>query len=165
MQFLEETEIWVKGEVAQGKIMLAIALLLLVAVVAIWQSGHPVLKGMLVPLSLLTLIVGGYGGFQVAARPGHLTKVQEWHAENPATAHEKELTKANKDHQAYSRLKLIWVALVIAAAVLYYLVSKEYWKGLSIGLMLLFVAGLLLDTALHHRLLAYKKVLEAVNNS
>jgi len=64
MELIDYTIAWVKGEVFQGKIMLAISILLLFGGIAILKSEHEILKGTLIPLGFILLIFFGYGGFQ-----------------------------------------------------------------------------------------------------
>ena len=53
MDLLKQTMIWIKGEVWQGKIMLFLGILFLIAFVIIIRSQHDLLRGMLIPLGLL----------------------------------------------------------------------------------------------------------------
>ncbi|WP_139926331.1 hypothetical protein [Hymenobacter sp. DG01] len=155
MKLLELASTWVKGEVFQGKLMLAIGAVLLMAVIAILNSMHEFLRGTLVPLSLVVLVLMSYGGFQVAKRPGHLTKVAALQAQAPAKALQQEYAKAIKDDKAYTTLPPLWAGMMGASVLLFYMVSKVYWKGLSIGMMGLFLTLLLLDSTLHYRLRHY----------
>ncbi len=160
MNLLEHTSNWVKGEVAQGKIMVTIALVLLFTVVAIWKSDQHFLRGMLIPLTLVVLAIGGYGGFQLFGRPGHVNKVQEVYDRSPEEALQMEYDKATKDDKTYTRLKPIWAGLMIVCLILYLVLKEESCQGLVIGLAVLFLSVLLLDTTLHHRLKIYLTALQ-----
>ncbi len=160
MNLLDYTSAWVKGEVFQGKIMLLIGVVVLVAAIAIFRSDNSILRGTLIPMILMLLIFFGYGGFQTFSRPGHINKVEELHAENPSEAIKQELTKAQSDDKTYQTLKVVWVILIAVSALLYLVFSTPYLKGLSIGLVGLFLANLLLDSTLHFRLQQYLKGLE-----
>lgn len=160
MNLLDYTTTWIKGEVLQGKIMLAIGVIMLVGAIAIFRSDNTLLRGTLIPMGLILLIFFGYGGFQTFNRPTHIKKVTELFQENPAQAVEQEIAKAEKDHRNYSTLKVVWVVLIVLAAILYVFVSKDYFKGLSIGLIALFLTTLTVDSILHFRLKIYLEQLE-----
>ena len=97
MDLIQHTQNWVKGEVFQGKIMLAIGFVLLLAFIGIMKGDQAVLKGMIIPLGLMVLIQFGYGGMQVFYRPMHIGKVEKLIQENPQEALDKELVKAARD--------------------------------------------------------------------
>ena len=159
MNLLEHTTTWVNGEVLQGKIMLGLGILLLGATIAIFKSEHELLKGSLIPLGLLTLMLCGYGGFQVFGRPPHIQKVSEVFAQNPETAVKQELEKAQKDDRIYSTVKVVWIILLAIAAIGSLFISADFYKGLTIGLMVMFLSMLIIDTTLHHRLQVYMNAL------
>ena len=69
-------------------------------------------------------------------------------------------SRGEKDNNAYNRLKVVWAALLVIAVGIYFFVSTEYLKGLSIGLMIMFLGVLILDSTLHYRLEIYKTGLE-----
>jgi hypothetical protein len=159
MNLIEHTTAWVNGEVLQGKIMLSIGTLFLVAAIAIFKSEHELLKGSLIPLGLIILMLCGYGGFQVFGRPPHIQKVSEAFAHSPETAVKRELEKAQKDDRVYSKIKIIWIILLAIIAIGSLFISTDLYKGLSIGLMVMFLSMLIIDTTLHHRLQVYLNAL------
>lgn len=159
MNLIEHTTSWVNGEVLQGKVMLGIGILLLGGAIAIFKSEHELLKGSLIPIALLTLMLCGYGGFQVFGRPPHVQKVSETFAQSPETAVKQELEKAQKDDGIYSTVKVVWIVLLVIAAIGSLFISEDYYKGLSLGLMVIFLGMLIIDTTLHHRLKVYLNVL------
>lgn len=159
MNLIDHTTAWVNGEVTQGKIMLAIGLMLLGAAVAILKSEHELLKGTLIPISLLIVILCGYGGFQVFGRPPHIKKVDELYVQSPEAAVKQELAKAEKDNGIYSLVKKVWIALLVIVAIGSLFIASDYYRGLSIGLMVMFLSMLIIDTTLHHRLKIYLNAL------
>jgi len=165
MDFTEQLTIWAKGDAIQGKIMLGIGLLLLLGLFFIVKSNNELLKGMLIPLTLLTLINVGYGSFLSFSRPNHLKQTHEQYKVNQSQVIAKELTKANRDSKNYTVIKPIEIILLIVSAFLYFAFSKEYYRGLSMGLMVFFVGTLFLDTLLHQRLQPYLTTLESLAQS
>ncbi len=162
MELNDHVIAWVKGEVLQGKIMLVFASALLIMLVFILKGDHDFLRGMAIPLGLIVLLIGGYGAFQVIARPGHASMVSKLMNEDPQLAIQKEYEKAMKDDKAYSTLKPIWAVLIALSVGLYLYFSAYYFKGLSIGLMGLFMSVLILDSVLQYRLDVYLKALKSM---
>ncbi len=160
MDLIQHTQNWVKGEVFQGKIMLAIGFVLLLAFIGILKGDQAILKGMIIPLGLMVLIQLGYGGMQVFYRPTHIGKVEKLIQENPQAALDKELAKAQNDDRVYTMAKRVWPILILLSIVLFFVFSSDYLKGLSVGLMALFMSILILDLVLHYRLETYLRALE-----
>ncbi|MEM7656836.1 MAG: hypothetical protein AAF399_11960, partial [Bacteroidota bacterium] len=55
----------------------------------------------------------------------------------------------------------IWTVVIIVCLGLFIFLPGEYWKGLSLGVLLMFVGLLFLDTFLHHNLAPYLEALRA----
>lgn len=161
MDIIAHTTRWALGDALQGKVMLSIGILTLVAGVWIFKADHPILKGMLIPLGLVTLIGIGYGGFLAFARPGHINKVATLYQTQPEQALQQELEKAERDHRNYTGIQKVWPVLIALAGLLLFFLHGDYQRGLLIGLLVFFVFGLMLDTFLHHRLTPYLEVLRA----
>lgn len=157
MELLKFTAEWVKGEIFQGKIMLAIGMLLLIGGIAIIKSSHELLQGTLVPLGLILMVFIGYGGFQTFGRQSHITKVSTVHKESPEKAIKQEHDKALRDVRTYKNLKIVWSVLIVLSVIVYFIFSKDYFKGVAIGLIGLFLTTLIVDSILHYRLEIYLK--------
>lgn len=160
MEIVKHTTEWVNGEVLQGKIMLVIGALLLVAWVAIFRSQHELLRGIMIPMTLIIVATTGYGSFQVIGRPSHISKVTEVAKKDPNAAFDMEMAKSQNDHRVYSYLTTVWIILIAASALVTLFLKGDFYKGLGIGLMALFLAVLILDSTLHYRLQHYIKALE-----
>lgn len=139
--------------------MLVIVVILLIATIAINKNDNSLLRGTLIPLWVLLI-----GGSQTFSRLAHINKVADVYVESPDKAIEQEVTKAEKDDKSYRNLKKAWVILIALAAILYIFVSNEYFKGLSIGLIALFLTALTVDSILHYRLKIYLEQLEKFIN-
>jgi hypothetical protein len=162
MELLDYTSNWVKGEVTQGRIMVFIAALVIVAAFAIFKSNHEILKGTLIPLTLVIVAIGGYGSFQIFGRPGHVQKVETIYNESPEKAIGAEYEKGLKDRKIYTMIKKVWAGIIILGGILFFVFSSHYFKGLSIGISILGIAGMLLDSTLHYRLETYITNLETL---
>ena len=160
MELIKHTTQWVNGEVFQGKTMLALAVIVGLLAFFIIRNNNEILKGMLIPMGLIMLILIGYGSMQIIVRPKHIPKVEEMYKSNPKQALETELNKAIKDDKTYSMAPYFWFAGIAIAGFIFFFTSQYYYKGLSIGLIGLFLTMLILDSTLHHRLIIYLKALK-----
>jgi len=157
MELIQYTSEWVKGEINQGKILIIIGVISLIVSVFIFKGTNEILRGMLIPLGLLGIMFLGYGVFQAFGKESHLTKVTESYKENTQNTIQKEYEFAQKGDKSFTRLKPIWALLIVVSVALYFIVSKDYFKGLAIGLMVLFLSTLILDSVMHYRLKTYLK--------
>ena len=146
MEFIEYTNAWAKSEVTQGRIMIGIGVLLLVALVFILRSQHELLRGALIPLSLLTLVLVGYGAAILYSRPAHAQSSIALYEQNQADAIAKEKEKHINDNKA-GKMLMTWVypSLMILSIIVLMLVSSFYFKGMAIGFVLVFAATYIID--------------------
>lgn len=163
MELIKYTTEWARGDALQGKIMLTVGILLIASCIFILKNDNSILKGSLIPLCLVVVICAGYGGFLTFSRPGHIVKTEKNYLRDPKMAVETELAKAVKDNNTYSLLKKIWPILIMVTAGLYYVMPSDYLKGLMIGMMTLFIAGLIIDSLLQDRLHPYLMVLKELS--
>ena len=163
MELIKHTTNWVNGEVFQGKTMLALAVIVGLLAFFIIRNNNEILKGMLIPMGLIMLILIGYGSIQIIVRPKHIPKVEEMYKSNPKQALETELNKAIKDDKTYSMVPYFWFAGIAIAGFIFFFTSQYYYKGLSIGLIGLFLTMLILDSTLQHRLVIYLKALKELS--
>ena len=162
MDLLKYTTEWVKGEIFQGKIMLGIGILLTIGSIAILKNNNEILRGTLIPLGLILIVFLGYGSYQTFGRQSYLTKVTSVYNENPENAVKQEYEKALKDVKTYKLLKTAWTILIVISVIAYSFFSKDYYKGLSIGFIGLFLTTLLVDSLLLYRLETYLKGLNEI---
>lgn len=160
MDFIQQLQTWTKGEIAQGQVMVGIGTLLIPVILLIIRSNHVLLKGMLIPLGLLLLMNLGYGGFLILTRPGKMQQTTAQFHQNPSQMLEKELAKVNGDSRVFATLKPTWAILVIVATLLYFILTRDYYKGLSLGLIGMFWTLLTLDTFFHSRLKIYLNAIQ-----
>ena len=155
MDLIEYTNTWAKGDAFQGRVMLVVGTLVLIACWMIFRSNSELLKGALIPLSFVVLAFLGYGGFLAFTRQAHTQSVQELLKNDPQKAIDQEFEKAERDHKTYSRLKPIWAILIVVSLVLFFVLKTPHQKGLCLGLITMFFLVLVLDTTLHNRLKPY----------
>ncbi|WP_025298812.1 hypothetical protein [Niabella soli] len=155
MDFLQQLNVWAKGDALQGKIMVGTGLLLALALPFLFKKEYPLFNGMFIPICLLVLVNLGYGGFLLYSRPKHVESISKLYQQNPRETVKKELQKARTDNKNYTLLKPIWAMLIIISALAFFFINNEYFKGASLGMICLSVGFLLIDTFLHYRLIPY----------
>ena len=161
MDFIEYSTTWAKSEVTQGRIMIGIGLLLLVALYFIFRSNHELLRGAMVPMSLLALVLVGYGGFILQSRPAHSKASIELFQQSPDDAVAQEKMKHINDNKAGKTLmKWVYPSLIILSIVILMLISSFYYKGMALGFVFLFAAIYIMDYGFVSRSDAFLKFLE-----
>jgi hypothetical protein len=159
MDFIQQIQVWTRGELEQGKWMLVISLLLLPVLFLLLKSGNALSRGMVIPLSVLFLIIAGYGSYLVISRTKNTEQIENEFRQNAGQTIESQHQKATKDEKDFTLLKSIWGAMVVVSILLYFF-TKEYYRGLSLGLAVMFVGLLITDTFLHYRLNQYRNALQ-----
>jgi len=99
---LEYTTNWVKGEVTQGWIMLLAGILFAIATYYIWKADTSFIRGMLIPLALVTLICLGYGSNLVWGRPAKAKALTAAYQQNAATTMQEETARLEKEAATYA---------------------------------------------------------------
>ncbi|MDC1068976.1 DUF2178 domain-containing protein [Candidatus Kapabacteria bacterium] len=145
MDFIEYTYSWVKSEATQGKIMIFIGVLLLVAFVGIIRSHNELLRGTLIPMTLLLTICIGYGGYILYSRPAHVKQSITLYQQSEKEAIEKEQTKHINDNKAGKTLMKIYPILILVSIIALLFVANPYYKGMAIGFAVLFIAFYVID--------------------
>lgn len=147
MDFLEYMNTWVKSEVAQGRIMVGVGILLLAVLYNIFSSQNELLKGALIPLGLLLLILVGYGGYILYSRPAHAKESIALYEKNSTEAVEKEKAKHINDNKAgKTLLKYVYPILMTLSAISILFIKSPYYKGMALGFVLLFVSIYIIDS-------------------
>ena len=146
MDFIEYSQAWAKSEVTQGRIMIGLGILLLFALISIFRSQNELLKGTLIPLSLLLLVLIGYGSYILYSRPAHSTESIALYQSNKAEAIEKEKEKHINDNKSGKTLmRFVYPGLILLSAISLFLLSAPYYKGLAVGIIILAVSTYIID--------------------
>ena len=145
MDFIEYANSWVKSEVTQGKIMITIGLLLLIVVMGIIKSENELLRGTLIPMSLLFVILIGYGGYILYSRPAHSKQSISLYQQSEKQGIEKEQIKHTNDNKTGKTLLKIYPFLMLVSILTLFFISKPYYKGMAIGFAVLFIASYIVD--------------------
>jgi hypothetical protein len=160
MDFIQHTSQWVKGEILQGRIGFSIGILLAIAFLYFANFQQSFYKGMILPFIILQLILLGYSSYQMVMRPKHTATVEKLIIVSKAKALSAELEKSQKDDKVYSKLRPIWGGLFVVSLVLFFALSNDLFKGMSLGFVIFFIVAYIFDTVLHFRLKAYLSALQ-----
>lgn len=114
---------------------------------------------MVIPLSLLFLMIAGYGSYLLINRTKSTERIENQFQLNAEQTIETQFQKATKDEKDFRLLKDVWAAMAVVSILLYFF-TKEYYRGLSLGLAVMFVGLLITDKFLHYRLEQYRNVLQ-----
>lgn len=160
MDFIQQLLIWTKGDIIQGRWMIAIAFFMLLPIaVFLIESSHSLSKGMLIPISLLFLINVGYGVYLLFSKPKYAEQRTIEFKIDPEETIINEMAKIEADNKSYTFTKYAWAGLLIVSVVCFFIFAKEYLQGLSVGFAVMFLGMLIIDMCLHYRLKYYLIVL------
>ena len=159
MEFIQQIQVWTRGELEQGKWMLSISVLLLPLLFLLLKSENTLARGMVIPLSILFLMIAGYGSYLIIVRTEYSKQIENQLQQNAEQTIERQYQKATKDEKDFRLLKGIWATMAVVSILLCFF-TKEYYRGLSLGLIVMFVGLLITDTFLHNRLNEYRNALQ-----
>jgi beta-lactamase regulating signal transducer with metallopeptidase domain len=164
MDIITHTTQWVNGEVVQGKITIALSIVIAVVLFYFLNFQQAFHKGLMIPISLYLLVLLGYGAFQVTQRPRHIETVSQGLKNNPKETITAEWEKAQKDNKTYATVKIIWVVMIVILGILFFVLKAELWKGISLGFIIFFIGMFIFDGFLHHRLKSYLSALKTITS-
>ncbi|WP_448554926.1 hypothetical protein [Thalassotalea montiporae] len=145
MSFNHILHIWLKGELLQGKVMILIGVLLLLAAIAMYLSQNELLRGGMLPLGFLVIVLIGYGGFILQSRVVHVTQSEALYQSSPPEAIVTELNKHNSDNKIGNTLLKVYPVLVIVSMVALMLMQSGFYQGMALGFALVFISAFIID--------------------
>lgn len=155
MSFIESTTAWTAGEMYQGKLMLVLGALLIIACYLLWFHGSTLSKGVSLPLFLVVLVCFGYGGWLVGGRPAQLESIKVQYTENAVSVIDEQRQMAAQNLTSYEMFKRIWVAIIVCSIAAIFVTSNPFYYGVAIGFLLFGATALTMDTFFSHRLGVY----------
>lgn len=163
MDFIEYTNTWAKTEVTQGRIMIGIGILFLVVLFAIFRSQNELLKGAMIPLSLLTVVLIGYGSYILYSRPAHARESIAMYqsSETEAIASEKE-KHINDNKAGKTLMKFVYPGLMLLSVIALFLLPNPNYKGMALGFILLFLSTYVMDNGFVSRSDAFLTYLDTL---
>lgn len=163
MEFVQ-LKIWANGDAEQGKWMLSISVLLLLVIILVVRSENTLLRGMLIPISLLLLLNTSYGTYLIMNRIRYAEEINQKFKKNAQKAIAAEYKKVESEKRSYTIFRSVWAVFIVVSLIFYFIFTADYYRGLSLGFTGLFFGLLCIDTFLHYRLSLYFADLQSILN-
>ena len=126
--------------------MVGMGVLMVAIIVSILRSQNELLRGAIIPLSLLLLILVGYGSYILYSRPAHARSSIALYQQDRATATEQEKSKHINDNKAGKTLmRYVYPGLMLLSVLTLLVMSSPYYRGMALGFVLLFVCTYVID--------------------
>ncbi len=145
MEFIQQLELWEKGELLQGKIMIGLGILFLIGFIAIFRSQNEFFSGFLIPIGILLIVLIGYGGYILYSRPVHVKESTALYEKSIEEAVIQESSKHINDNKAGKTLLRIYPILILISIATLFFISTPYYKGMALGFALLFISIFIID--------------------
>ena len=155
MDFTKYATDWIKEEIIHGKVTLIFGIIALITCFFIWRNGSDLIKGMLIPLLLVTTFGIGYGSYLLIRRPIQLNNLTVNFQESPKETFQEEQTRILKEQRNFIIFKIMWVIMVIFALALIYISGQSYYKGVALGLLILGSVLMITETVMQDRMTIY----------
>lgn len=128
MDFIQ-LQAWAKGDAEQGKWMLSVSVLLLLVIILIVRSENTVLRGMLIPISLLLVLNTGYGTYLVTNRMKYAEEINQQFKKNAPKTIAAEYSKIKNDEKSYTVFRIVWAILIVILIILSFIFTADYYRG------------------------------------
>ncbi len=161
MNFIEYTNTWAKNEVLQGRIMIGIGILVIIAFFGIIRSENELLRGAIIPFGILVVALVGYGSYILYSRPAHAAESIAQFEKSKAEAIVLEKEKHINDNKAGKTLMKIYPILAILSLTVLFFGVPGYYKGMVIGFALLFISFYVIDNGFISRSDAFLEYLNS----
>jgi heme/copper-type cytochrome/quinol oxidase subunit 4 len=146
MDFYQNTQDWLKGELFEGTILLISGIILLIISLILWKFGStPNAKALIIPIMVVGLLfILGVGGFMVSNQK-RISNFEKSYQENP-----KEFIESEK--QRVEEFQILYKYSVGFAAISFLLtiiafgfVENRIFQSICIALMIISVSLIIID--------------------
>lgn len=164
MPFLEQLQVYFRGERVEALFFIAPAALILfvVAGAAVKSEGGAFGIGMAVPMVLFGLVALGTGLAVGLRTPSQMATLEAEYAASPKVMVEKELPRMRKVNANWPIFLGTWAALVLVGLALRFGLTAEWAHGVGPGLIIVGAMGFLIDGFAERRSRPYTAALEAL---
>jgi len=153
MDFIQHLQTWTKGDLQQGKWMIAIAIFILLPIcVLLFKSTNSLQKGATIPLVLLIIMNIGYGSYLLFSKPKYAEERTARFRINNEETIKNEFIKIKVDDKTYTMTTYVWTGLLFVSIICFFVFTKAYFQGMSLGFAMMFLGMLLIDVFLQQRL-------------
>lgn len=157
MEFIEPMLVYFRGEKAIAYYSIPVGILMLILAFLIWKvhwSNH-LLQGLFYPLVIIGLAAIGLGiGIKVKSEKDivRLTSAYEVNQQETLAEESKRMEKVNAN---WIRIKAVWAILLVIGVLIIFLVNRDMWTGVALGLLLFGTLGFVVDTIAEKRAVIY----------
>jgi hypothetical protein len=160
MEFIQHTTNWVKGEIFEGIIIGSFSLLTVICSLLFWKFGvSPNSKALIIPLAIvgILLLAIAIGGF-VSNNKRLAQYTEDFNKDK--TEFVKSEKKRVEDFQYLYKMTIIIVSVGFAIAIFFFLFTNNHiLKAIGLGLIILGLAGLIIDYFSKERADTYYKAI------
>ncbi|MBB6111945.1 hypothetical protein [Mucilaginibacter lappiensis] len=143
MDFIQKILQYYHTESRHGFTGAALGVFLLIAGLVLWRFAKPLslLKGLSLPFLVIGLVmgIGGFGDGYVTRKA--LPQKLRLYQENKQAFFKEEVSKVERTHHSWLRIRIVWSVLTLAGVLLLFTVKKSYWLGVGLGTLLMGITG------------------------
>ncbi|MBU3820975.1 hypothetical protein KO566_02795 [Flavobacteriaceae bacterium XHP0103] len=164
MDFYQNTNNWIKGELFESKLIIAFGVLTVIISVLLWKMGNtPNAKALLLPLIITGGIYTAIGGNILYSNQKSMTEMQLNSQENQTEFVQNEKKRVEDFQYQYNISKAVATVFFIATILIFWLTKSPTWQGIGIGLSLFGLDGLVVDYFSEERAsIYYEKIIESL---
>ena len=162
MEFIQHTLNWTKGEILEASIMTAVGLIILTGGILFWMYGNtPNAKAMAWPLIVIALLPLAAGPWGIYTNRQRAVEYQAQWEVNPTEFVQSEKARVEGFEAIFKITFPSALILVIAGAVMYYLVGGPNLQAIALGMVLLGLMTYFIDHFAQERGLMYLEHIDA----
>lgn len=136
-------EQYFKAEKYESVFFIAIGLIAIALSIYFWRSLQvPFYKGAAIPMTVVALIQLTVGMTIFVRSPKDIERVEKIIATEKTRIQTEELPRMDLVMKSFATYKYIEIALIVAGALLFFVLKDDFWKGVGVGLLV--QAGLML---------------------
>jgi hypothetical protein len=162
MDFIEQAQLYFRGEKLTGITVAIIAVGLLATAAVLWWVQKEGFARGLASVLLVMGIAGVAGGSFLAIKTGHqVNDLTKQYQDNGAGLVAMEGERMEKVVRNFAYYRLVFYAAVLAALGLLVFLNTPFAIGIAVGLLLFAAAGISIDTYTEHRAKVYLEAIQA----
>ena len=164
MEILKIATEWARAEVFSARFFIFFAILFLIASFGFWKLGKTEMaKAYIIPTLVAGILILAVGVGIYYANKSRVTSFAAAYNENPNEFVKSEIIRTEKSMGEYKTIVFKVIPfIIIAAALLIFLVNKPVWRATAITVIAMMVVILLVDSNANERIEAYNKQLKTV---
>ncbi|EIW92887.1 hypothetical protein HMPREF1321_1292 [Capnocytophaga sp. oral taxon 412 str. F0487] len=165
MDLFSYTQQWLKGELLEGKLVLAFAISTALLGVVFWKFGStPTAKALLIPLLVVGAIYTAVGTTLITSNAKYNTTFTTEYKEDPTAFAEKEKARVEGFQYQYVISKAVATVCFVLTLLIFWFSKSYTWQGIGIGLTYFGLVGLVVDYFSQQRAEAYyERILQFIN--